>query len=63
MNIIISIFIGRTVSSAQAVSEKHYQAASEVIAKSQNTSAAILHEALMHTLETYTELKAEYVYC
>ena len=63
MKIIISIFIVRTVSSAQAVFEKHYQAANEVITKSQNTSAAMLHEALMHTLETYTEVKAKYVYC
>ena len=63
MKIIISIFIGRTVSSAQAVSEKHYQAANEVIVTSQNTSAVMLHEALVHILETYTELKAEYVYC
>lgn len=61
MNTIMSVINGCSVVSAQAVIEKRYPAAVEVIAEIQHSKSAMLNKALWHTLEIYTELKAKYV--
>jgi|TARA_X000000950_G_scaffold167200_1_gene204155 hypothetical protein len=61
MNTIMSVINGCSVVSAQAVIEKRYPAAVEVIAEIQHSKSAMLDKALWHTLEIYTELKAKYV--
>ena len=61
MNTIMSVIHGRSIASTQAVIEKRYPATVEVIAEIQHSKSAMLDEALWHTLEIYTELKAKYV--
>ena len=61
MNTIMSVINGCSVASTQAVIKKRYPATVEVIAEIQHSKSAMLDKALWHTLEIYTELKAEYV--
>ena len=61
MNTIMSVINGRTVASAQAVTEKHYPTTAEVIAKIQHSKSAMLDKALWHALEIYAEVKTNYV--
>ena len=61
MNTILSVINGCSVASSQAVIKKRYPATVEVIAEIQHRKSAMLNKALWHTLEIYTELKAEYV--
>ena len=61
MNTIMSVINGWSVARAQAVIEKRYPAAVEVIARIQHSKSAMLNKALWHTLEINVELKAKYV--
>ncbi len=61
MNTMMSVINGWSVASMQAVIEKRYPAAGEVIAKIQPSKSAMRDKALWHMLEIYAEVKPKNV--
>ena len=61
MKPIISVIGDQTIFNTQAVIEKRYRNAGEVVAKIQLIVSAMLDAGHWHTQETYREVKAKYV--